>query len=317
MTITFRPATRPTTPLVVGLAGPTKSGKTLSALLLGQGLAASSGKPMILINAGEGAKGHQYADQIDYLTADLVPPYRPAKYAEHLKAALDADPGVVVIDSATHMHEGTGGILDYHEQELDRLAGNDRSRREKMNFAAWAKPKQEESQFIYALLEAGCHVVLCFRAKEKIKLKGGKVIDLGWQPIASDRLTFETAFTLMLPPRCKGVPDLDLSDMRDPFTAMIKKGQPITPDLGVALDKWAQGNPRTSPTLITRDRMNHLGAVLRERGITKEQAQQIVYDLAGVTSSAQIPDEKYDEVLVALEAAEVAAPEQETLEAVA
>ena len=305
--ITFRPARRPMTPLTIGIAGPTKGGKTYSALLLAQGLTKRSGKPIVMINAGEGAKGHQYADQIDYLTADLVPPYSPKRYTEHLKAALDVDPGVVIIDSATHMHEGTGGVLDYHEQELDRLAGDDRSRREKMNFAAWAKPKQEESQFIYALLEAGCHVVLCFRSKEKIKLKGGKVIDLGWQPIASDRLTFETAFTLMLPPRCKGVPDLSLSDLRSPYDEMIKPGQAISADLGVALDEWAQGD--NAPKTISRQQQTTLGGIIRDRGLTVEQAQQIVYDVAGVTASAQIPADKYGAVETTLLAAEGVEPE--------
>lgn len=306
MTITFRPATRPTTPLVVGLAGPTKSGKTYSGLLLGQGLAESSGKPLVVINAGEGAKGHQYANEFDYLTADLVPPYSPSRYTQHLKAALDVDPGCVMIDSATHMHEGTGGVLHMHETELDRMAGQDRAKREKLNFAAWAKPKQEESDFIYALLEAGCHIILCFRAKEKVSMKGGKVTDLGWQPIASDRLSFETAFTLMLPPRCKGVPDLSLSDLRSPFDTMIAKGQPVSADLGRKLDQWAQGD--TTAKTISREQQNQLGAIIRDRGLTVEQAQQIVYDVAGVTASAQIPANLYGEVVSALGAA---APEEQ------
>lgn len=296
MSITFRPATRPTTPLVPALAGPTKSGKSLSSLLLGQGLAGD--KQLVMINAGEGAKGHQYADRIPYLTVDLVPPYSPRRYTEYLKAALDLDPGCVIIDSATHMHEGTGGVLHMHETELDRMAGDDRAKRDRMNFAAWAKPKQQENEFIYALLEAGCHVVLTFRGKEKIKLKGGKVIELGLQPIASDRLTFETSFTLMLPPRCKGVPDLSLSDLRSPFDEMIKPGQAINADLGRALNAWAQGD--NASKTINREQQKQLGGIISDRGLTVEQAQQIVYDVAGVTASAQIPADKYGAVETAL-----------------
>src|SRR6185437_10791882 len=120
--VTFRPAKRQNTPLIVGLAGPTKSGKTYSAHRLAIGLA--QGGPVAMINA-EGAKGHQYSDRFDYLATDLEAPYRPARYTEALKAALALEPrpAVVIIDSLSHMHDGPGGVLEYHEDELDRIAG--------------------------------------------------------------------------------------------------------------------------------------------------------------------------------------------------
>jgi RecA/RadA recombinase len=82
---TFRPAKREHTPLIVGLAGPTKSGKTFSAHRLAAGLA--QGGHVAMINA-EGAKGHQYADKFDYLAADIEAPFRPERYTEALQAAL-------------------------------------------------------------------------------------------------------------------------------------------------------------------------------------------------------------------------------------
>ncbi len=74
MSFTFRPAVREHTPLIIGIAGPTKSGKTMSALRMASGLA--GGKPVAMINA-EGPRGHQYADTFKYVACDLVPPYRP------------------------------------------------------------------------------------------------------------------------------------------------------------------------------------------------------------------------------------------------
>lgn len=105
---TFRPARRENTPLVIGLAGPTKSGKTYSAHRLAAGLA--DGRPIAMINA-EGAKGHQYTDHFTYLAADLEAPYRPERYTEALKTALALDPrpAVVIIDSLSQIRSSSGG----------------------------------------------------------------------------------------------------------------------------------------------------------------------------------------------------------------
>lgn len=238
---TFRPAKRENTPLIIGLGGPTKSGKTMSAHRIAAGLA--MGAPVAMINA-EGAKGHQYSDKFDYLAADIEAPFRPERYTEALKdaLALTPRPGVVIIDSGSHMHDGPGGILEYHEDELDRLAGNDAAKRQRSTYSAWIKPKAAENEFIYTMLGADCHIILCLRAKEKIKVVTGKApIDLGWQPIVGERVAFETLFTLMLTPHSKGVPDLSISEMREPFDSMIPAGKPLSEDTGRLLAEWAAG----------------------------------------------------------------------------
>lgn len=241
MSFTHRPAKRENTPLIVGLAGPTKSGKTYSAHLLARGLA--QGGPITMINA-EGAKGHQYADEFDYTAIDITRPYRPERYDEALQYALGLDPkpAVVIIDSMSHMHDGPGGLLEYHEAELDRMAGNDHSKRQRMTWTAWIKPKAAENQFIYTMLEADCHIIACFRAKPKLKIvRGQEPIDLGLQPIAGERVAFETIFTLMLPAHSKGVPDMAQSDMRKPFDTMIPADQPLSEQVGRSLAGWAAG----------------------------------------------------------------------------
>lgn len=238
--ITFRPAIRENTPLIIGIAGPTKSGKTYSALRVATGLA--KGGVIAMINA-EGLRGHQYADKFKYVTCDLAPPFRPDSYTDALQAASTLNPAVVIIDSVSHMHDGPGGILEWHEEILDRMAGTDRGKRDKCTFTAWVEPKAAENQFIYALLSMKCPVILCLRAKEKIKIVTGKPpIDLGWQPIVGERVAFETIFTLMLTPHCKGAPDLSLSDMREPFDVLVPKGKPLDEALGKVLADWSTGS---------------------------------------------------------------------------
>lgn len=240
MAFSFRPAVRERTPLIVGLAGPTKSGKTMSAHRLAAGLA--NGGVVAMINA-EGPRGHQYADKYQYVACDIDSPFSPARYIEAVAAAKTLNPAVLIIDSVSHLHDGPGGMLEYHDAELDRMAGTDDfKKRERMTWTAWIRPKKEENEFIYALLGLKCPVVLCFRAKEKIKIVSGKPpIDLGWQPITSDRVSFETIFTLVLPPHCKGVPDLSISEMREPFDAMVPADKPIDEALGKKLAQWSLG----------------------------------------------------------------------------
>ena len=194
-----------------------------------------------MINA-EGMRGHQYADKFKYVTCDLNAPYRPVHYTESLKAAASLRPAVVIIDSVSHMHDGPGGVLEWHEEELDRMAGQDFSKRDKCNMSAWIKPKADENKFIYQMLSMKCPVILCLRAKEKVKIVTGKpIIDLGWQPIVGERIAFETIFTLMMVPHAKGVPSLELSDMREPFDVLVPKGKQIDEQLGEQLAKWAAG----------------------------------------------------------------------------
>jgi len=149
----------------------------------------------------------------------------------------------------SHAHEGIGGMLDQHESELNRMAGQDFKRRDKMTWAAWVRPKSDEASMINTMLQVSFHIILCFRAKEKIKIiKGQEPQDLGWRPIASDRIHFETAFTVILPPNSKGTPDLSVtgSELRSPFDSMIKPVQ-INETLGKQLADWAHGGT-TAPT---------------------------------------------------------------------
>jgi hypothetical protein len=212
----------------------------MSAHRIAVGLA--NGGVVAMLNA-EGARGHQYADKYKYVACDITPPYSPQRYTEAIEAAKQLNPAVLIIDSASHMHDGPGGLLEYHDAELDRMAGTDDwKKRERMTWAAWIRPKKDENAFIYAMLGIKCPVILCFRAKEKLRIVAGKPpIDLGWQPIASDRVSFETIFTVVLPPHCKGVPDLSISEMREPFDAMIPEGKPLDEQLGKRLAQWATG----------------------------------------------------------------------------
>jgi hypothetical protein len=246
MAMTFRPAIRSETPLIIGLAGPSKSGKTFSALRLAVGLA--NGGPIAMINT-EGARGHMYAEWFQYSTLDLSEPFAYSRYREAVLAANAIGPKVLIIDSVSHAHEGEGGMLDQQEKFLQERAGDDYKKRERLTWTAWIKPKAEEAQFINTLIRSNFSIILCFRAKEKLKIvKGADPIPRGFQPICSERIPFETTATLILPPGSQGTPDLSAqaSGLRKPLETIIKDEQ-IDEELGKRLGNWAAGARTASP----------------------------------------------------------------------
>lgn len=243
MNITFRPAIRTKQPLLIGLAGPSRSGKTRSALRLAAGLAQGGTVAMIDTESG---RGGWYADQHKYLRGDLDAPFTSERYLEAIKAAKATGAKVIIVDSASHEHEGVGGMLEQHENELERMAGKDWKKRERMTFTAWIRPKAAHNTYVNELLRMGAdtHFVFCFRAKEKLLLrKGEEPVNLGWTPIASSRFEYEMSCMLVLPEGSQGRVDLTAasSGLRDPFQQFISDGQQIDEALGEKLAKWAAG----------------------------------------------------------------------------
>lgn len=306
---TFRPAKREQTPLIIGLAGPSKSGKTYSALRLATGMA--NGGTIAVINT-EGARGHMYADKFVYQAVDIAEPFSYERYRDALLAAKELKPAVVIIDSISHAHEGPGGMLDQHERFLDSKCGSDYKKRDRMTWTAWIKPKAEESQFINTIIQQDFAVILCFRAKEKLKIvRGQEPVPMGWQPICSDRVPFETTATLILTPGCKGAPDLDAqaSELREPLDTLIRPEQ-INEELGQKLAKWAAGvtvaAPKPAPSdappssgaseaaFISVEQLKALEIVVEMKGIKGRFDTKLA--ASGIKSPDKIPANKFETI---------------------
>jgi hypothetical protein len=258
LTFSFRPAARERTQLLIGLGGPSGSGKTRSALRLATGLAGD--EPILFIDTENGRALH-YARRYKFHHGGLSAPFTPERYEEALEAALALKPGVVIIDSASHEHEGPGGILEQHETELTRMAGQDWKKREQCNFSAWIRPKASHNRFVNRLLQMRVHLILAFRAKDKmilVKNERGKQepVSIGWTPITADRMDYECTMMLVLPPGSQGRPDLTArsTKLSDEHASIVRNGEQITEDMGAALRKWADGGdltPVASPDPIS------------------------------------------------------------------
>ena len=148
----FKHATRQQTPLLLGIVGPSGGGKTYSALRLATGIQSIVGGEIAVIDT-EARRSLHYANKFKFLHLDFEPPHGPDRYLEAIQAAVSAGAKTIVVDSMSHEHEGSGGVLEWHETELDRMAGEDFRKREAMNFIAWAKPKASRRRLINGLLQ--------------------------------------------------------------------------------------------------------------------------------------------------------------------
>jgi hypothetical protein len=124
MNFTFRPAKREKINLLVALAGATNSGKTYTALRLATGITDITGGSIAFIDT-EKRRALHYAKDFKFNHCDFQPPHSPENYIKAMQAAEKTKPSVIVVDSGSHEHEGIGGILEKHEEFLDRKAGDD------------------------------------------------------------------------------------------------------------------------------------------------------------------------------------------------
>jgi len=249
MSITFRRGIRENVGLLIGLIGASGSGKTYTAMRLAAGI--SGGKPFAVIDTEAGRAKH-YADMFLFDHADLKPPFNPDTYAEAIIAADKAGYPVIVVDSCSHEWAGDGGVLDMHEDELERMAGSDWGKRERVKMAAWIKPKVQHKQMIQKLLQVRAHLILCFRAEEKVEMvkndKGKMEIVPkksptglnGWMPVCEKSMPYELTASFLLTADAPGIPKpIKLQEQHKPLFPLDK---PITEDSGKRIAQWAAGS---------------------------------------------------------------------------
>lgn len=248
MTFSFRPAARENVALLIGLSGGTGSGKTWSAMRLAKGI--SGERPFAVIDTEAGRAKH-YADAFRFDHGDLTPPFTPDRYADAIASADQAKYAVIVVDSMSHEWAGEGGILDWQEAELDRMAGDDWKKREACKMAAWIKPKMAHKQMVQRLLQVRAHLILCFRAEPKIEMVRGDNGKMeirekqsltglhGWIPIAEKNLPYELTASFLLMADRPGVPNP--IKLQEQHRALFPKDEPITEESGARLAAWAKG----------------------------------------------------------------------------
>lgn len=258
-------AKRVDVPLLIGIAGESGSGKTLSALRVATGIQRVTRGDIFVVDTESNRATHyapakgERADPAngtyDFEHVPFGEPYSPDDYLDCFRHCVASGAGIIVVDSFSHEHEGSGGVLEQHDKEVDRLVDIAKTRyggnpsREKYNFPAWAKPKQKRIRLKTAMVGMPCTFILCFRAKEKVKPSKGDLVELGWMPIGGKEYLFEMTLRALLPSNASGVPQFTPKRAGEStvyklpryFERIFKTPHALCESDGEAMARWAAG----------------------------------------------------------------------------
>jgi hypothetical protein len=234
--------------LFVSLTGGTSSGKTWSACRLARGIAGPQGRVAVLDT--EGGRTKRVAEEdFGFFTTIMDPPFRPHLFAEAAKAAEDAGFDALLIDSFSMEWVGLGGVLDWQAQELQRMAGDDFRKQERMKMASWIKPKTAHKAMVYSLLQRRIPIIFSIRGEETVKPgeNPGEKPTRILKSVTNSQFPYEVTVSFRLEADRKGY--LDLSDaksfkMEGAHREIFRHGDQLAEEHGAALAAWARGERR-------------------------------------------------------------------------
>lgn len=243
-----KPAIREATPLLLGLIGPSGTGKTYSALRLATGIQRVSGGDIFGIDT-ESRRMLHYADRFKFRHMDFGAPFGSLDYLAAIEHCVKKGAKIIIVDSMSHEHEGPGGVLEQHKQETERLAKLWKTSEDKAQMAAWSNPKQDRRRMINTVLQMNVNFVFCFRSKEKMKLGGSKPVELGFMPIAGEEFVYEMVLKCLLLPGANGTPTWNsdypgermMMKIPEQFRDLFAQPQQLNEDIGQKLAMWAAG----------------------------------------------------------------------------
>ncbi|MEG2309140.1 AAA family ATPase [Chryseobacterium sp.] len=174
--------------LRLGLSGASGFGKTKSALLLAYGMTQDWSK--IAVVDTENSSASLYSDLGNYKVLDLQAPYSPERYIQAIELCENSGIEVIIIDSASHEWNGSGGCLEIHE----KLGGR---------FQDWSQVTPRHQAFINKILQSSCHVITTTRRKMDYSLDIGsngktKVVKHGTKEITRDGFEYELTINFEL-----------------------------------------------------------------------------------------------------------------------
>ena len=265
-TFEVRPARRERVPLLIGLTGPSGGGKTYSALRLATGIQQVSGGEIYFIDT-ESRRALYYADRFKFQHIPFDAPFGSLDYLVALQQCVKAGAGVVIVDSMSHEHEGPGGLMDLHDQAVQRMAGDDYAKRERVKMLAWSEPKAKRRQLINGILQLNCNFIFCFRAKNSSKpMKNpqtgkNEVVQMGYMPIAGEEFVFEQTLNALLLPGAGGVPtwfpdeqgERTMVKLPEQFRGLSERNKPLDENVGKHLALWARGESPAGIDTATPD----------------------------------------------------------------
>jgi hypothetical protein len=258
MSFTFKPAQMDGVGLFGAIAGPSRSGKTFTALTIARGIAGPYGK--IAAIDTEGKRMSHYKDQ--FLGADGAPfdvhnmqsPFTAERFAEGAKAAEDAKYACLVVDSFSLEWAGAGGVLQRFDEYFEARGHND-----KMKDICWSLAKKAHNRMLDDLTQRTIPIIFCLRAGEVARhLAGG--VEGRWKVVQDKKFLYEWTFALTLLPDTPGMLGYDVLDakgkplykVQDQHRHLFPEGKLITSDAGAALQAWRMTDAARASTSVDR-----------------------------------------------------------------
>lgn len=159
-------ATRESILLRAGICGPTGSGKTKTALIIGTRMVERLGLGPLFIIDSENKSALRYAwsprSRQGYRFKHVPMPeddYSPAAYMAALDYCEAQGAGVIVIDSLSHAWNGINGVLEQVDQVTER------SRSKNAFSEGWKIMTPIHNRLIQRMLGSSAHVIFTLRAK--------------------------------------------------------------------------------------------------------------------------------------------------------
>jgi DNA polymerase III delta prime subunit len=266
--MTFTKAKRNDSFIKLALSGPSGSGKTFSALKLARGLVGPSGRIAYIDTENESAK--LYSDLTEFFHCDLTPPFEYRKFIEAVENAEQVGFDCVVIDSLSHLWQGT---LDY-KSNLDRKGGN--------SFTNWNDAGKHFNEVIQTILQVKTHVIACLRVKQEYVLQEevnakGKTVQVpkkvGTAPVIRDNIEYEFTTVLEIGMDHNAAPSKDRTGL------FIDKTFRINERTGEQIALWLSGNLQSKDYSTETD---HFLQMIHE-GDSKESLGKIGHSIKDST----------------------------------
>jgi hypothetical protein len=227
----FMKATRKRAKLRVLIASPAGGGKTTAALNISTGL---GGKTAVIDT--ERGSASLYSDSFEFDTLELQPPFSPERFIEAIKAAQGAGYDNLIIDSATHEWDGSGGCLEINEMlAQSKYRGN--------TWSAWSETTPRHRAFIDAMLQSNMHVIITARSKtETVQGEDKKVRKIGMKIEQRAGLEYEASLVFELDH------ESHIAVATKDRTRMFATPAHITQETGQKLLAWLESGAEVVPT---------------------------------------------------------------------
>jgi ABC-type dipeptide/oligopeptide/nickel transport system ATPase subunit len=241
--------------LLLGIVGPSGTGKTYSALRLATGIQRIEPGEIFLIDT-EARRSLHYAENFKFRHVAFGAPFGPLDYLDAIDHCVKKGAKIIIVDSMSHEHEGPGGVLEMHAAETERLAKAWRCSHDVAQMSAWNKPKSERRRMINTILQIPTHFIFCFRAKEKMLIKKGEQpVSKGFEALAGQEFIYELLLKFLLLPGARGTPtwqsemlaEKQLVKIPGQFDKLFARPEQLSEDIGAELARWAQGAAAVAP----------------------------------------------------------------------